>query len=975
MRQAVTSSNVGAGLASLRMMFASPPPSARPLTRWWWFGGAMTKEEITRELTFMRDAGIGGVELQPVYPVAVDDPVHGIHNVAYFSQEWFELVRHVARETARLELQFDLTLGSGWPYGGPFIPIEHSARRLRDLRKTAEGPVPLSFRDLAGELTEGDKVVCLVATPLAAAGKPDIQSSRVIATGERAGALAFSGHWQAPAGTWQVHLFVDSPTGQQVKRPTNGMEGYVVDHFSAASLHILLHALGDRTLAELSSFGPHPIHSAFCDSLEVYGADWTGSLLSEFSRLRGYDLSPYLPALWEDVGPLTRHVRYDFHLTLSDLILDNFFTPLAAWCEARGFTARVQAHGAMGDVLRAYGIVHIPEGENNGSAGDRYNVNLQHRRLASSSGHIYKRPLTSAETYTWLRDPLFLVTLEMMKAASDGMFLDGINHIVNHGYPSSPPAAGQPGWTFYASTVVNHNNTWWPHYHYLAQYIRRTAALIREGIAVNNVAVYLPLADVYAGHGCGGLNIDEELQRYLGLQLFIELRHAGYDFDVINDHALASVARVEGSRLRVGTAEYAVSIVPPCDLMPPESLDRLVEFVRSGGALIFLERAPDEAPGLTDAKARTARLREALQQLLGPAAAPHDQWWSHANGRVAVASTSERAVALIGGVVPPDFEILAAGAAAPADLDSARVNVGFVHRHLPDADVYFVSNLSNIARQLRVRFACGHQTPERWDAETGEAYDVLAFAHVTTGAREASELDLFLESHQSTFIVFRPSSTRSMLAASDIPRLLEVKKSRRVIQVLGRVYENREYNITTADGRTHRATMSSLPAAIPVVGTWTLRLGEAAPIQLAALQSWKDLPEGKAYSGWGMYETAFDFRGTTDVDWTLDLGAVHETAEAKLNGIALGAVWYGARVLPCRQALKAGRNVLKVRVANLWINKVANSPPWDRTLVAQTYGARWGEAENPIPNLLPASGLLGPVRLVASKEWAVRIRL
>ena len=58
------------------------------MTRWWWFGGAVTPEEITRELTFMKEAGLRGAEIQPVYPVAVDDPARGIKNLDYHSEEF-----------------------------------------------------------------------------------------------------------------------------------------------------------------------------------------------------------------------------------------------------------------------------------------------------------------------------------------------------------------------------------------------------------------------------------------------------------------------------------------------------------------------------------------------------------------------------------------------------------------------------------------------------------------------------------------------------------------------------------------------------------------------------------------------------------------------------------------------------------------------------------------------------------------------
>jgi hypothetical protein len=938
----------------LRRVFAGPPASARPLTRWWWFGGAITREEITRELTFMRDAGIGGVELQPVYPVAVDVPPLGIRNTPYFTGAWFDLVRHAARESSRLSLQFDFTPGSGWPYGGPFIPFDLAARRLQGLRQEVEGPCPVSFAHLAGATIEGDRILLALATPVLSSGVPDIVHSQVVARGS----AAVSGTWQAPAGRWLVTLFIDSPTGMQVKRPTVGLEGSVLDHFNRASIDTFLKSIGDRTLDELASVGPRPIHSIFCDSLEVYGADWTGALLPEFKRRRQYDLEPLLPALWGDAGPLTPHIRYDYHLTLSELILENFFQPLVAWSQAHGVSARVQAHGAMGDVMRAYGLAAVPEGEAI-PAQDRYVVNLQHRRLASSAGHVYGKPLVSGETYTHLRSPLFLATLEMMKAVTDSMFLDGINQIVNHGYPSSPPAAGLPGWTFYAGTVINHNNTWWRHYPHLTRYIRRAAALLREGTQVNPVAVYLPLADVYAKYGCGALNVDEELQRHIGLELFESLRRAGYDFDVLNDHALAEVARVDAGRLRAGTAEYRVVIVPRTTLIPPESLLRLAEFARSGGTLIFLGRLPEQAPGLTGQAARTAQVEAVVADLSKLPSV-------HLNPDIAPALDQLRAA------LPPDFSIVAAGANTGAELLSARENVGFVHRRRESTDVYYVSNISAAPRSLRVSFACGHKRPERWDPETGDTTSVLAYAHTRRDGGDATEIDLRLAPFEACFVVLGPAAEQPLVTATDIPALLAIEPASGALRVTGRVDANRQYYFEVPGGRRHLFTASGIPDPVPVPGPWKLRLGDAAEVALAQLQSWAGLPEGRAYSGWGAYETTFEFQPQGgDIEWTLDLGRVHETAEVELNGVRLGAAWKGARTLSCRSALRPGRNLLRVEVANLWIEHVANSPEWNRAAVTATYGARWGTPAA-LPRPLPPSGLLGPVRLVASKRWTVK---
>ena len=48
------------------------------------------------------------------------------------------------------------------------------------------------------------------------------------------------------------------------------------------------------------------------------------------------------------------------------------------------------------------------------------------------------------------------------KAEADQHFLSGINQLIGHGWPYSPPQAGSPGWMFYAAGVYSDKNPWWP---------------------------------------------------------------------------------------------------------------------------------------------------------------------------------------------------------------------------------------------------------------------------------------------------------------------------------------------------------------------------------------------------------------------------------------------------------------------------------------------------------------------------------
>jgi hypothetical protein len=969
---AVTAAAEPGDLAELERLFRDPPHGARPMTRWWWFGGAVTPQEITRELTFMRDAGLGGAEIQPVYPLAVDDEARGIRHLRYLTDEWFAVLRHAVAEGRRLGLAIDLTLGSGWPYGGPFIPTELAARRLALFSRDVAGPAKVSWR-LTPHLTGDDRLVAVVVAPVGAGQQPDVGRSRVLVDQPQAGAgdpreERVVIDWTAPVGEWRLFVLVDQPTGQQVKRPTLGMEGNVLDHFSREALDLFLRAAGDRVMDALGPPGGGPFRSVFCDSLEVYGADWTRDLLKEFQARRGYDLGPRLPALWQEAGPSTPHVRYDYHRTLSDLMLDGFFRPLVAWSEKRGMNARIQAHGALCDVMQAYGIASVPEGENI-FLGDRYMVNLRHRRLASSAAHVYGKPLASAETYTWLRTPLFLTTLEQMKAATDSTFLDGMNHLVNHGYSYSPPAAGEPGWAFYASTEANHTNTWWRHYPHLARYVRRAQALLQHGIAVNPVAVYLPLADVFALQGAGGFHMDVEFERQLGPDFLFKLRTAGYDFDLVQDHALTTRSRVEGGRLRAGTAAYSVVVVPAVRFMPEDALARLAEMAQAGGHLVFVERVPEAAPGLADQDARTAEVIRLVERLFGSAKPTAGARTTTGGGSVALVADEAGALLRLGLVLPPDFRIVAAGDGSPAARQAAAETVGFLHRRAGAADYYLVANVSSAEQALRVQLSAGHRAPQRWDAATG-ASSALAYEYVTPGGRPATEVELHLDPFESCFVVFGTSAAAPAVTRTPFVGAWQASNG----EIQARVRAGR-HEIGLPGARVQRIVATDVPEPVAVDGAWTLRLGPLAAEPLARLVSWNELPGGRTYSGWATYETSVEVPDLgRDVEWQLDLGEVHETAEVTLNGQGLGAAWKSPRRLECGGALRAGRNELKVEVANLWIHHVAAQPPppeWKA--VEETVGIRWGRYGEVKAPSLPPSGLLGPVRLLPLRRVRVKI--
>src|SRR5690349_6128010 len=96
------------GVASLQRAFERPPEDAKIMMRWWWYGPAVTKPELEREMRVMKESGIGGFEVQPVYPVALDDATAGIKTLPFLSDEFLDALRFTADKAHELGLRMDL---------------------------------------------------------------------------------------------------------------------------------------------------------------------------------------------------------------------------------------------------------------------------------------------------------------------------------------------------------------------------------------------------------------------------------------------------------------------------------------------------------------------------------------------------------------------------------------------------------------------------------------------------------------------------------------------------------------------------------------------------------------------------------------------------------------------------------------------------------------------------------------------------
>ncbi len=532
----------------------TPVNENKAYVRWWWLGSAVDKEGLTWNLEQFSEAGIGGFEVTPIYGVQGNEA----NDIDYLSPEWMEMYKYLLSESERLGLQCDLNNGTGWPFGGPQITTDLAAQKMR--------------------INAGN---------------------------------------------------IDSvPTGQKVKRAAPGGEGWVMDHYNPEALKVYLERF-DKAFEESGADWPD---TWFNDSYEVYGADWTPGYASYFQEKYGYDIIPWLLQKPEESergprgggpgGPgrneavsvpspstISNYDRaiVDYRECLGRMLMENFIDPWVEWCHSHGSRVRNQSHGSPANLLDVYGKVDIPECETFGRSDfdipglrqdpiiRRNDGDMAVLKFASSAAHVTGKKYTSCESLTWLTEH-FRSSLSQCKPELDQAFAAGVNHIYFHGAPYSPAGAEFPGWMFYASLNMSPTGGMWKDAPALFKYIERCQAFLTAGEPDSDFLLYFPVYDIWSTSTETPYmmfdihSMDRKMPQVK--EIMNRILESGYDADYISDTQLRELEITKPV------------IVPACTYMPVETARRLVELRDKGVPVYFVDKVPEDVPGLYNLSAR-----------------------------------------------------------------------------------------------------------------------------------------------------------------------------------------------------------------------------------------------------------------------------------------------------------------------------------------------------------------------------------
>jgi hypothetical protein len=636
---------------------------------------ALTGEEgIDRRLALLKQMGLGGIVTNV-----------GFKDYLVSPRQW-EIYRYGLRKAAELGLKLWLYDEKGYPSGsaGGIVPRAHPEyvnAGLACYRQEVDGPatahltLPLSCR----------KFVWAGATPEPAnATREGVWDLSALVDAQ--GSLV----WQAPTGHWSLFYLAErvmyegthaSGNVSDFKQYVNLLLPEAVEAFlqvtheqyvreTPPELWAQIRAVFTDEPSLMTTYVPElperfhgqiPVLDGLLFKDRPPAVPWSAALPSRFRESKGYDLTPYLFALFTSDSMEARYVRQDFYDVVTRVYTESFYTQVLRWCQAHGIASsghvlaeenlisHMAYHGSLFSAIREMdlpGIDMLNSDPQDMLDGDSFMTVKQ----VSSAAHLAGRKVIHSESSDWVQhNNGRFATLAERRGQGNLQYVLGVNQITAYW-----------GWGEIGEDAYRQYN----------DYMGRLASLLTGGSHVCDVAVLYPVRSAWALFTPLGepLRADKLHPALRSLNdaypnVVRRLLRAQIDLDIVDEEALVA-GEVHDGALCAGDERYRAIVLPPLTALGLGTARALAAFARAGGLLIGTGPAPE----LAESPDKSTALRQEFGALFD------------AGGPAYVVS--------LDALVP----FLRAHLAPDLSLPVSNPDVLYTHRCLEGHDVYFIAN-------------------------------------------------------------------------------------------------------------------------------------------------------------------------------------------------------------------------------------------------------------------------------------------
>ncbi len=903
----------------LLSLLSDPGAAYRPAV-FWLLNGGLTADRMRAQIRQMHERGCGGFFLHPMgESFRLGDFISGI-DPPYLSDAYFALIRVAVEEADALGMYAWLYDEGGWPSG------------------TAQGRVVEGHPELRGRVLRVDGAGDLVA--------------------------------EVEAGDRRLRFTAD-------------VGGYPVDTLNPEATARFIELTHERYAGAVGEYFGGTIPGIFTDEVAVGGevgteaVPWSTGMLDEFKRRRGFDLTPWLPALFADealgVGLAEcfsaeeiAAVRCEFSELWTDLFAEAYFEPINRWCAEHdlihtghvGGEHELSSHrSSFGHFFKTAGALHAPGIDAIWRQIFPGQDNFCFPQLAASA--LAQRPaserpgpwpnLTLSESYAVYG---YSVTPDEMRWVADHQFVRGINYLA----PMALCYDTSGGRFIGTMSHLGEGNPLWDGFSSLADHCATMSAAVRASESIADVAVYYPIEAAWLG----GEPMAAASRSLREVCAALHARQVAFDF--IDARTLAAATTSAGVLETPGQL-YGAVVVPETPVIPVGALETLADLREAGGRVAFCSALPDMP---ADFDAREAfeqvcrRLAAHAVEMDGALASKEmggddprglgqsmmsifDGFTVAALGPGRRAQFTDREAAAGACLIVPDDEVTRLAELLALvigryelQLDAPQPDLAMASRAAGEVAVHLLHNESDREIEPRLMLVSDERrVVELWDTLAGEARVIAVHEEVN----EPTYLSVALPPGGSALVTTRPLRGAPPVV-EDEPNLRRIGGEVRAqgIEIVREV-------IITDSGDLEVREAAYTPDAIPA--DFSLR-----PLEAMGLEEFS----GTARYRIDLYVPPVD----EDRRLFLDLGEVGHVARAWLNGEELGESAWPPHRAEITGIWESGVNELIVEVTNTLANQAARED-----VVAMARARGWFNAyyQRTLPWMREErrSGLIGPV--------------
>jgi hypothetical protein len=709
----------------VRSQFKQPPMFYAPHTFWFW--DAPLKPEQTASMAReMTKQGLNPGYAHPRHSGDPGGPFPTLPKEQWLSPLWFTSFGAALNEAENANMTLGYCDEFWWPSGQAAGRVleqhpELKAQSLKWERQHVSGPGKIELLDCFFS----------VAAELSPENQIKVQTLQIIKNTNKS--------WQVPSGHWAIYsykLFHHA-----------GVDGGKVNYLDPKLMDVFIPIAHEPYGKYVGDKMGSAIPGVFVDNEGDYGwkMAWSDYLADRYLELKKRDIRLWLPLLTEkDDSGLWAKARYDWFDVVSDVYANQFLGRLSDWLEQKNMycisnlweeTLMLQTR-AVGDFMRAQRAVTMPGND----CLQKKSQEVHDFKETQSVCEFEDKPFMSElmGVAGWEQTPV------QMKQTLNAVTAWGVTHNVPHGINLNRKLETIP----YPADWFT-ENPYWRYMHLWTDFARRSSFVNRQGKLVADILLINPLESVWAlseGYfkSDDGNEWPEKVEKINRVysSAMRNLTHAWLDYLIADRHYMetAEIVTKNPTRpvLNIGKHSFSCIVLPPLHILSHKTMDKLLDFAKAGGAIIYLGELPKGSP---ENGANDLTMRNKVNALKNSPTA------------IDLTAGPDKLPKVIKEIITPQIE-----------NQSKNMSLLISHRKIGYNDFYWLANNSDHNQNCRLSFRDGAGHAEIWDCENGEITPII---YKRVNGRNIINIDF--HAYEGFWLVFNSNNKQAQTIINNGP--------------------------------------------------------------------------------------------------------------------------------------------------------------------------------------------------------------